>query len=128
MAAKQTNQMFFWIFTLLFILPTAGSGIFELFANAPEQVVQTYKVLGYPFYLLKILGFAKLAGALAILTGRIPKMKEWAYAGYSFMFLGAAASHLLAGDDAHAPFPLITFALMLVSYYFSNKIASAKAG
>jgi hypothetical protein len=53
-------------------------------------------------------------------------MKEWAYAGYSFMLLGATASHLLAGDYVHAPIPLTVFAVMLVSYYFSNKVSPAK--
>jgi hypothetical protein len=125
MATHKTNRIFFWVFTLLFLLPTAGSGIFELFTSGPDQVVQAFKLLGYPLYLLKILGFAKLMGALAILTGKLPRMKEWAYAGYSFLFLGATASHLLSGDYAHAPIPLAVFAVMLVSYYFSKKIYPA---
>ncbi len=122
MASSKTNKILFWVFSLLFILPTAGSGIIELFASPSEQVAQMLKMLGYPLYLSRILGFAKLMGALAILTGRIPRMKEWAYAGYSFMLLGAAASHLLAGDYTHAPIPLIVFIILLISYYFSNRV------
>jgi uncharacterized membrane protein YphA (DoxX/SURF4 family) len=121
MAANRTNKILFWVFTLLLLLPTAGSGVFELFTSGPDAAVQSFKLLGYPLYLLKILGFAKILGALAILTGRIPRMKEWAYAGFTFDFLGATASHLIAGDYAHAPFPFVFFLLLLVSYYFSNK-------
>jgi hypothetical protein len=121
MATHKTNKILYWVFTILFLLPTAGSGIFELFTNGPQATVQTLMLLGYPLYLMKILGFAKLLGALAILTGRIPRMKEWAYAGFTFMFLGATASHLFAGDYAHAPIPFSLFAIMLTSYYFSNK-------
>ena len=121
MTTSKTNKTLFWIFTILFLLPTAGSGVVELFSTGPEAVIQTFKLLGYPLYLMKILGASKILGALAILTGRIPLMKEWAYAGYTFMFLGATASHLLAGDYAHAPIPFTVLILMSASYYFSNK-------
>jgi len=38
---------------------------------------------------MKIMGFANILGGIAILTGRLPRMKEWAYAGFAFDFLGA---------------------------------------
>jgi hypothetical protein len=63
---------------------------------------------------------------LAILTGRIPRMKEWAYAGFSILFLGATSSHLFSGDYAHAPIPFAFFMVMLASYYFSNKTYSVR--
>lgn len=73
---------------------------------------------------MKILGFAKLLGGIAILTGKLPRMKEWAYAGFTFDFLGATASYLLTGDVAHAVFPLVFFLLMAVSYYLWHKTAA----
>src|SRR5580698_10858868 len=126
MATHKTDKTLFWTFTILFLLPTAGSGVFELFTNGPDAVGQTFKLLGYPLYLMKILGASKILGALAILTGRIPLLKEWAYAGFTFMLLGATASHLLAGDYAHAPIPFTVLILVLASYYFSNKAFSRK--
>ena len=45
--------------------------------------------LGYPVYLLKFLGAAKKLGVLAIVTGKFPAFKEWAYAGFAFDLLGA---------------------------------------
>jgi hypothetical protein len=121
MTTNKKNKILYWVFTILLLLPTAGSGVFELFTSGPAPVAQTMQLLGYPLYLMKILALAKLLGALAILTGRLPLMKEWAYAGYSFMLLGATASHLLAGDNAHAPIPFTMFLILLASYYFSNK-------
>ena len=81
MTTNKKNKIFFWVFTLLFLLPAAGSGVFELFSNGPQATVQALTLLGYPLFLMKILGFSKLLGALAILTGRIPRMKEWATGG-----------------------------------------------
>ncbi len=106
----------YWVLTFLFLLPAAGTGIFELFLNGPQQTVESLIQLGYPLYLMKILGFAKILGALAIVTGRSYTLKEWAYAGFSINFLGATASHLLAGDPNGAPIPFSLFVIMLGSY------------
>jgi uncharacterized membrane protein YphA (DoxX/SURF4 family) len=119
----ERNKIIYWVLTILVLAPTAGSGIPELFAGGSESVIQIFRTLGYPLYLLKILGFAKILGAVAILTGQIPRMKEWAYAGFTFLFLGATASHWLAGDYAHAPFPFIFFLLLMGSYFLWDKTA-----
>ena len=126
MDAAKRDKTLYWVLTLLVLIPTAGSGIPELFMDGPGQTAQAFHTLGYPLYLMKILGFAKILGAIAILTGRFPKMKEWAYAGFTFNFLGATASHILAGDAAHAPFPFIFLVLLMGSYYFSNRIRTSE--
>lgn len=73
--------------------------------------------LGYPFYVLKILGAAKLLAGFAILQNRFPAIKEWAYAGYTFNLLGAAASSALNGDPlGKVMVPLVILAFVLVSY------------
>ena len=80
--------------------------------------------LGYPLFLMKILGAAKILGGIAILSGKLPKMKEWAYAGFSFDFLGATASHILTGDVTYALFPFVFFLLLIVSYTLWHKTAA----
>jgi hypothetical protein len=121
MNTKKRNRIFFWILTLLVLLPTAGSGVPELFSAGPRATVQSYQLLGYPVYLMKILGFAKILGAAAILIDRSQRITEWAYAGFGILFLGASASHLLAGDTAHAPIPLVFFVVLVGSYLFWNR-------
>lgn len=122
MSASKGSKIGYWILTILVLVPVAGSGIPEFLGNPPANVLQSFQTLGYPLYLAKILGFAKILGALAILAGRSTKLKEWAYAGYTFLFLGATSSHLLAGDFAHAPFPFVFLLLLIASYYLWNKI------
>jgi len=39
-------------------------------------------------------------GGLAILAPRLPRLKEWAYAGIAFDLIGAAISHAAMGDPA----------------------------
>jgi DoxX-like family len=50
------------------------------------------------------------------------RMVEWAYAGFSFLFLGATASHMLAGDFAHAPIPFTCLLLLLASYMLHRQV------
>jgi hypothetical protein len=52
---------------------------------------------GYPAYVSKMLGAAKLVGGLAILFGRFRTLKEWSHAGYILNLAGASPSHALAG-------------------------------
>jgi len=56
--------------------------------------------LGYPVFLLTILGVWKLPGAVVILAPGLRRLKEWAYAGVFFEYSGAAASHFLVHDTA----------------------------
>ena len=122
MTTEKRNRIFYWIATIMVLLPETGSGIPELFTSGSQAIVQTMQTLGYPLYLMKILGFSKILGAVAIVFGRFPKLKEWAYAGFTFELLGATASHLLAGDTVHAPFPAIFLGLLMVSYVLGNKL------
>ncbi|WP_194814022.1 DoxX family protein [Nocardia sp. XZ_19_385] len=65
-----------------------------------QYVVDTFAVLEYPMYFATILGVAKLLAVAALLVPRFPRLKEWAYAGLVFVYVGAAASHLAVGDPA----------------------------
>ncbi|MBC7466675.1 MAG: DoxX family protein [Bdellovibrio sp.] len=116
MDSSKRNKIIYWVVTLLLMVPGAGGGVVELFTSGPESVALTLVALGYPLYIMKILGIAKVLGGVAILSGKSPRLKEWAYAGFTFDFLGATASHTLAGDSAHAIFPFGFFVVLMVSY------------
>ena len=116
MVERRTKQIAYWVVTVLVLAPSAGSGIPELFGSGPSATAQSLHNLGYPLYLMKITGFAKVLGAIALLANRFALLVEWAYAGFAFLFLGATASHLLAGDRTHAPIPFLFFLLLAGSY------------
>jgi uncharacterized membrane protein YphA (DoxX/SURF4 family) len=56
--------------------------------------------LGYPHYVLLILGIWKILAGVVILIKGFPRLKEWAYAGIIFELTGASASHAFVGDAA----------------------------
>lgn len=106
----------YWALTVLLFVPLAGTGVPEAFGHPSDSVAQAFHALDYPLYLARITGTVKVLGALVIVFGRFSRLKEWAYAGYACLLLGATSSHLLAGDASHAPYPFVAFALMMVSY------------
>ena len=83
--------------------------------------MHSYLLLGYPLYLMKILGFAKILGAVAILADHSRRTTEWAYAGFGILFLGAPTSHLFAGDFVHASISLAFFLILSASYIFWDR-------
>lgn len=110
----------FWLATGLFSLGMAASALAEL--TRSEQMVQGFQHLGYPLYLLTMLGVAKALGVAALLFPRFPKLKEWAYAGFTFDLLGASASHAFSGDPAgNVIAPLVFLAVLGVSYWLYHQ-------
>ena len=128
MEYTKRNKILYWVLTGLVLLPGAGTAIPELFMTPAESMIQTMQTLGYPIYLFKILGLAKILGTLAIVTGYSRRLKEWAYAGFAFEFLGAVASHILASDSAHAPLAIGFFVILMGSYYLWIKISEGGRG
>ncbi|TLS51695.1 DoxX family protein [Paenibacillus antri] len=63
--------------------------------------------LGYPLYVLTILGSWKVVGAIALVVPGFPRPKEWVNAGIFFLMTGAAASHALANDYGEYGFYMI---------------------
>ena len=111
------NDLIYWIPTGIIVVSQAVSGIMDLIGAEP--VAEGIRALGYPSYLLLILGPAKLAGAAVLAAPGLQRLKEWAYAGFVIDFGGAFASHALNGDGPEllAP-PLLFLAVLLVSYRF----------
>jgi len=112
------EKITYWVLTALFLLPMAGSGIPEVLVGGPAATAASIVHLGYPLYLMRILGLAKILGAVAIVTNRSRTLAEWAYAGFVFDLVGAVASHLIVGDGPIAVAPAVMLALVLASYRF----------
>lgn len=106
----------YWISTSLLTVGMLAAGIQEL-RHAPE-ILEGARRLGYPDYVLTLLGAAKLIGAPLLLVQRFPHLKEWVYAGFAFDFGGAVISHAATGDTLLQVLPaLICAALLAVSYW-----------
>jgi len=91
-----TKAIGYWAITALVAFAVVSGGAAEL-ARRPDNIDGLVK-LGYPAYLATIIGFWKVLGGIAILAPRLPRLKEWAYAGIFFNMTGAAMSHAVSHD------------------------------
>ncbi len=105
----------YWLLTGLFCAVLGFSGFAHV--THQEAMVEAMTGMGYPIYFMTVIGLAKLCGVAAVLSPRLPLLKEWAYAGLAFNLLGATASHLFSGDGvAHAARPALVLLLGVGSY------------
>lgn len=109
------RHVLYWVATVLTALAFSVPGLGNL-TRAPH-IAKDMAHLGYPAYFLAILGTWKVLGAIAVVAPRLPRLKEWAYAGMIFDLTGAAASRAAAGDGAAmVVVPLMIAGVVLASW------------
>ncbi|HWV68772.1 DoxX family protein [Chitinophaga sp.] len=105
----------YWITTILLVLGMASGGIAQLLRV--KQNVEGTVHLGYPVYIMSILGTWKILGILTLLLPKFRLLKEWAYAGFFFVLSGAVISHIVSGDNfSRFGAPLIFVLLTIASW------------
>lgn len=109
------RTLLFWLSTVLFCLMMLFSGVVN--AMHLDAALEVMRNLGYPDYVLTILGVWKILGVLALLAPGFPLLKEWAYAGFAFDISGAFFSHLAVSDGlTEALGPLLFLGMGAASY------------
>ena len=112
----------YWVSTTVVVFELLAGGVTDLVHGRTvlvvgEPVVEVMARLGYPVYLLRILGVWKLLGAIALLVPRFPRLKEWAYAGTFFEMTGAITSEVVCGEKTtNLVWACIVTVLTLVSW------------
>lgn len=114
------NKIIYWVFTLWLGLGMVSTGVVQLLKEKEGQGgADSIAHLGYPDYIMTILGTWKLLGVVAVLIPKFPLLKEWAYAGFLFLLSGAIFSHVASGDSIKETLPaLLLLVLTAISWYF----------
>ena len=112
----RTTARLYWTLTLLFCLMMLADGMAGLLHE--RHGVEAMRQLGYPVYIMDITGAAKILGALALLQTKYRTLQEWAFAGFAFDFLGAAASVAFAGMGFVGMLPALVMTAVLLGIYF----------
>ena len=98
----KARSIIYWVSTLILVSGLLGTGIQQLLRVEAEGALGPafawgIEQMGYPLYLLTILGVWKVLGAVALLVPKYPLLKEWTYAGIFFLLTGALYSHIALG-------------------------------
>ncbi len=122
------NKIIYWASTGFLAFGMLAQGVTQIAHS--KGYVDIIDHLGYPVYLLTILGVWKILGVVAILIPKFRLLKEWAYAGFFFAMSGAAFSHIAAGGNFKDILPSLSLIIfILLSWYFrpeDRKIISVK--
>ena len=122
---KKLN-IIYWITTSLILLLMLWSAIGSFMSNPEGQKMMD--AMGYKPYVFHFLAVAKILGIIAILTPGFPKIKEWAYAGFTFDLLGATYSMYASNFPISNWAPMFVFiGLLACSYIFYHKRIAFKS-
>ena len=120
---SKIGHIIFWVATTIIIL---FEGVMPLSTVifSPENVHAGTKPLGYPDYFAYSLIVCKVLGVIAISVPQIPgKLKEWAYAGFTFSLIFAFISHAIVDKNiGFMLLPLIILGILTLSYIYNPKI------
>lgn len=116
MNTQKRNKIIYWVATLWLALGMLSTGIVQLIKEPATVDVMTQ--MGFPLYFLTILGVGKVSGVVALLAPKFPLVKEWAYAGFSFVVVGAAFTYISVGNYGDLYHLGVLAVLIVVSWYF----------
>ena len=120
--STKKDKIIYWVATGIISALMFFSATMYVIKN--EMVREVFTNLGYPTYIIYPLATAKILGLVAIWTKKSRLLKEWAYAGFFFDLILAAAAHINIGDGEWVP-ALIGLVFLLVSYAYDRKLYRA---
>lgn len=120
----KTNLLYYRITLGVFCMAMIGA-VLNSFINY-ESVSETILNLGYPPYLLYIIGTAQTLGVLLLITNKAGDFTEWIYAGFFFNLTLGFIAHLVSnlGNGASAILCLIP---LFMNYFLYRKITTNPA-
>ena len=114
---KKTVYLY-WTLLLLLAIFFAISGFMEITKN-PSTYAKTL-LMGYPPYFILTLGIAKITGVIALLSP-IKRLKEWAFAGFTFDVIFVFVSGLAINSNADCLKSAIAFCIIMLTYFLFLK-------
>jgi len=114
----------YWISTIILCLFMAFSAF--LYMTAPAMPANFHH-LGFPDYFRVELAVGKIIGVIFLLAPLCRRYKEWAYAGFSIVFISAFIAHSMAGDPlAVLSGPVVAMVILVISYVTYHRWSEAK--
>jgi hypothetical protein len=117
----KTIKIIYWVSTILLAAMMLMSAVTSIINN-PGSVEFMTRHLFYPPYFSQFLGVAKVLGVIALFVPGYPRVREWAYAGFTFDLISAIYSFIKVGDPVKVwILAAITLIILIVSYTYWHK-------
>ncbi len=83
----------------------------------PEEWRIANQQLGYPLYIIPLVGVTHILGSVGLLIPKVPRLTEWVYAGFAITLLLDFYSQLNSGGSTWDKFdPILVMAFVFASY------------
>ncbi|MEM7659697.1 MAG: DoxX family protein [Bacteroidota bacterium] len=113
----------YWIVMSLIILLIGLGSFADIFMIEPMRA--SIQQQGFPVHFLPFFGIAKLLAVVVLLVPAFRPLKQSAYVGLFWYFLGAVYSHIAVGDSIELSIgAVIALILVLVSYATWRKLST----
>ncbi|MFV8325243.1 DoxX family protein [Flavobacterium sp. ZS1P14] len=109
------NIYLYWTLLILLAIFFTISGFMEITKN-PFIYPKTLR-MGYPPYFIMALGISKIAGVIALLIPNLKRLKEWAFAGFTFDVIFAFISGLAINSNADCIKSAVAFCILMLTYF-----------
>lgn len=126
MSQSRGVKITFRVANIILIVGMILGGFAQVF-KADAQT-EFFLQLGYPLYLMTMIGIAKIAGAIVLLLPRMPLLKVSAYTGVFIVTTSAFISHLIHGDAVFAISPFIVSCLAITACILNPNISFVQPG
>ncbi len=109
------DKIIFWITTTIIFL---FEGVLTALTSQTDMAKEGIAHLGYPAYFGVMLAIIKVLGTIVLIVPAFPKkLKEWAYAGFTFDFVAAFISlWVVDGFNSMLILPAVMLVLLWLSY------------
>lgn len=118
--SSKAQFVIFRITNLILIIGMLAGGITVLLRI--DYQVQLFTHLGYPLFLMSMIGVGKILAAIILMLPRLPLLKVGAYVGTFIVSICAFISHIIAGDGASAMNPLVLTGITLTACLLNPNI------
>ena len=83
--------------------------------------------LGYPLYIIPLIGVTHILGGVGLLVPNVPRLTEWVYAGLAIDLSLAFYSHLNGGGSIWDKFdPILVLGFVVASYVLRRFIPATR--
>ena len=118
----QTDKMIFRISLSVFALAMVGAVVNSIVNY--ESVVATFQALGYPVYLIHLLGMAQITGVVMLVFNKDEWNVEWVYAGFFMNFSMGFIAHLVS-NSGNGGSAVVCLLILWVTYVQSRKLRAS---
>jgi uncharacterized membrane protein YphA (DoxX/SURF4 family) len=103
---KEIMKTILWVILAIFFLMAGGAKLLN-----PDAHAQDFTNWGYPLWFLYVTGIVEVGGAIGLL---IPATRFYSTLVLMATIMGAAVTHLRAGEIGAVPVPLVLLALLIL--------------